>query len=161
MLIIRYAEGLIEKLHYSNYEDYKTYPDSVFTCDKCGYKVRFAYKDLEKHRFLKVSNLTGQDKIMADRLILSMIPNYKIKQQRQIWALTKGDRLIVMLQRLKLRIIGMRGKFLPIPLAKENIPDSFIDYSCPQCKAPIRIYYSSYMGGRHCEMGFGIKYIIN
>jgi hypothetical protein len=160
MTQIRLADNLVDKLDFSNYEDFETYPTSVFTCD-CGDKVGFAYKDLEKHRFSKETNLNGQDKILTDRLILTMIPYYKIKLKRQIWTLTKWDRFIVWIQRFILRITGTKGKFLPIPLFKENVPDSFIDYNCTVCNSPIRIYYSSFMGGRHCEMGFRIKYIIN
>lgn len=71
---IRFAKELIDKLEYSNHHDYETYPNSVFICDKCGDKIGFAYKDLEKHRFSKDSNLIGNDKAIADRLIISMIP---------------------------------------------------------------------------------------
>jgi hypothetical protein len=160
MTQIRLADSLVDKLVFSNYDDFETYPASVFTCD-CGDKVGFAYKDLEKHRFAKDTNLKGRDKILADRLILTMLPYYKIRLKRQIWSLTKRDRFIVWIQRLYLRIRGTKGIFLPIPLIKDNVPDSFIDYNCKVCNAPIRIYYSSFMGGRHCEMGFGIKYVIN
>ncbi len=38
--------------------------------------------------------------------------------------------------------------------------DSFIDFYCPQCKRPVRIYYYSWAGGRHGEYGFRLKYII-
>jgi len=122
---IRFAKGLIDKLEFSNYDDYETYPNSVYTCVKCGDKIGFAYNSLQKHRFSKDSNLNGNDKIIADRLILSMIPKYKIEQKRQILALTNRDRLIVRFQRLYLRIIGTRGVFLPIPKTTEKIPDSF------------------------------------
>ena len=119
---IRLAKELIDKIDYSNIDDYQTYPDSIFICDNCGDKIRFAYKDLEKHRFSKNSNLKGLDKKNADRLILSMIPKYKIDQKGQIWALTKRDRIIVKFQRLILRLIGLRENFLPIPSINENIP---------------------------------------
>ena len=158
---MRLAEGLIDKLKFSNYEDYETYPSSIFTCDYCGDKIGFAFRDLEKHRFSKVSNLKGRDKIKMDRVILALIPNYKLKQNRQIWALTKLDRFKVWIQRLYLRIIGITGKFPPITSIKENIPDSFLDYYCPKCQRPIRIYYFSYLGGHHGELGFVIKYVIN
>jgi hypothetical protein len=158
---IRYAERLIDKLDYSNYEDYETYPNSVFICDKCGDKIGFAYKDLEKHRFSKDSNLKGADKKKADRLILSMIPIYKISQKRQIWSLSPIDRYFVMIQRLCLRLAGIKGAFLSIPKTTENVPDSFIDYYCPGCQSPIRIYYSSFIGGRQNEAGFELKYIVN
>ena len=158
---MRLAKGLIDKLEYSNFDDYATYPNSVFICDNCGGKIGFAYRDLEKHRFSKDSNLNGNDKTNADRLILSMIPKYKTKQKGQIWALTNRDRFIVRIQRIYLKLIGVEGDFLPIPKTKENVPDSHIDYYCPKCQTPIRIYYSSFMGGRHCEMRFEIKYVLN
>lgn len=158
---IKFAKGLLDKLEYSNYDDYETYPNSVFLCDKCGDKIGFAYKSLEKHRFSKNSNLQRKDRIIADRLILTMIPKYKLKQNRQICALTGRDRLIVKLQRLYLRMIGVNCEFLPVPKTNENIPDSFIDFNCPNCKSPVRIYYSSFIGGRHGEMGFEIKYVMS
>ena len=158
---IRFAKGLIDKLKCSNDDDNATYLNSVFLCDNCGDNIGFVYKDLEKHRFSKDSNLNGSAKINADRLILSMIPKYKIKQKRQIWALTNRDRFIVRIQRFYLRMIGVKGIFLPIPKTNENIPDSYIDYYCPKCQTPIRIYYTSFMGGRHCEMGFEFKYVMN
>lgn len=159
---IRFAKGLIDNLEVSdNYGKNNIYKICSFTCDNCGYEVESEYKSLEKHRFCKFSNLNGNDKINADRLILSMIPKYKIKQERQIWALSHFDKLIVRIQRLYLRITGCKEIFLPIPKTNENIPDSFIDYYCPKCHLPIRIYYFSYMGGRHCERGFEIKYILN
>jgi hypothetical protein len=161
MIRIRLAKDFIDKLEYSNYEDYETYPNSVFSCDNCGDKVGFAYNDLHKHRFSKDSNLKRTDKILMDRLILSLIPKYKLKQNIQIWSLNNHDRLKVLIQRLYLRIIGIKGKFPSIPTTKDNIPDSFIDYYCPKCNRPIRIYYFSYIGGKHCEMGFVIQYIMN
>jgi|GEM_PF-2033888 len=161
MIQFRFAKDLIEKIEYSNFEDYETYPFSVFICDNCDEKISFAYRDLDKHRFSKESNLKGKDKIIMDRLILALIPQYKLKQKRQIWALTKLDRFKVRIQRLYLRIIGIREIFPPIPSIKENIPDSFIDFYCPKCRKPIRIYYLSFIGGRHTEMGFVIKYVLN
>ena len=158
---IRLATGLIDKLEYSNYVDYETYPNSVYICDNCGDKVGFTYRSLEKHRFSKNSNLVGRDKIVADRLILSMIPKYKIKQTRQIWALTSRDRLIVLVQRFYLRLMSVRETFLPIPKSNENIPDSYLDFKCPGCQRPVRIYYFSFIGGKHCEAGFKIKYVMD
>jgi hypothetical protein len=159
---IRYAEGIIDTLDFSNYNVYNnTYPNSYFLCDNCDEKIRFDYKDLDNHRFLKQTNLTGKEKITADRLILSMIPKYKIKQKGQIWALNSTDRYLVMLQRFFLRFTGRMGHFLPVPGTDENIPDSFIDYYCPKCQAPVRIYYCSFIGGRQAEISYRIKYVIN
>ena len=160
MIRIRPATDFTDKIKYSNYEDYETYPNSLFICDKCGDKVGVGYRDLDKHRFSKDSNLKGQDKLIMDRLILAMIPKYKLKQSDQIWALTNRDRFTIWIQRIYLRIIGIRGKFLPIPSTIENIPDSFLDYYCPKCNKPIRIYYFSFMGGRQVESGFVLKYVL-
>lgn len=41
------------------------------------------------------------------------------------------------------------------------IPDSFLDYNCPNCQNPIRIYYESWAGGRHGEAGFDLKFAIS
>jgi len=95
-----------------------------------------------------------------DRLILAMIPKYKLKQSDDIWALTNRDRFAIWIQRIYIRIIGIRGKFLQIPSTIENIPDSFLDYYCPKCNKPIRIYYFSFMGGRQVESGFVLKYVL-
>ena len=161
MIRIESAEKVTNKITYSNYADYDTFPNSIFTCDKCGDKVGIGFKDLHKHRFSKDSNLKGLDKQLMDRLILTMIPKYKLNQPKQIWALTNRDRYLVRIQRIYLRLIGIRNKFLPIPSTKENIPDSFLDYCCPMCNKPIRIYYISFIGGRQAEMGFEIKFVLS
>ena len=36
-------------------------------------------------------------------------------------------------------------------------PNSFLDYYCPKCNKPIRIYYESWAGGR-VETGFELKH---
>jgi hypothetical protein len=41
-----------------------------------------------------------------------------------------------------------------------EIPNSFLDYYCPKCSKPIRIFYKSWGGGRHCEHGYQLKYMI-
>ena len=158
---IKLANGLIDKVEYSNYVDYNTYPNSSLTCEKCRFNLGFNFSDLDKHRFSKFSNLKYRDKVAFERLILSMIPRYKLNQKRQISAITKRDILILMVQRLYLRFIGIKGEFLPLPKRNENIPDSFIDYHCPNCQTPVRIYYDSFIGGRHTEIGFVIKYVIS
>jgi len=161
MIKIRLVGGLIEKTEYSNYEDSETYPFSIYSCDSCGEQTKFNLKDLDKHRFLKYSNLKLSDQKIMDRLILSMIPKSKIKQKRQIWALTKKDRLRVYFQRMILRINNLTTPFLPIPKTKENIPDSYIDFYCNKCNRPARIYYFSYLGGEHGEHGYELKYLMD
>ncbi len=39
------------------------------------------------------------------------------------------------------------------------ITNSFLDFYCPNCKRPVKLYYDSWAGGHHGEMGFTIKYI--
>ena len=39
--------------------------------------------------------------------------------------------------------------------------NSFLDFYCPTCKRPVRIYYDSWAGGNHGESGFSIKFIID
>ncbi|NOZ47897.1 MAG: hypothetical protein GXO79_14135 [Chlorobi bacterium] len=137
MIRIRLAGDLINKTNYSNYEDFETYPSSTYHCDLCGEKIKFSLKDLDKHRFLEYSNLKLSDQKVMDRLILSMIPKSKIKQKKQIWALTKRDRLRVYFQRMVLKINNLKTSFPPIPKTKENIPDSYIDFYCQKCKNAI------------------------
>ena len=66
MIRIRPATDFTDKIKYSNYEDYETYPNSLFICDKCGDKVGVGYRDLDKHRFSKDSNL--MDDLIAKML---------------------------------------------------------------------------------------------
>jgi hypothetical protein len=161
MIRIRVVENLIDKIEYSNNQDNQTYPSSDYTCDKCGEILTFSLKHLDKHRFLKFSNLDKKDKKIMDKLILSMIPKSKIKLKRQIWTLNKSDRFIVTLQRIYLRLTNCKTPFLSIPKLNENIPDSFIDFNCLKCKRPVRIYYSSYLGGKHGEIEYKLKYILD
>ena len=41
-----------------------------------------------------------------------------------------------------------------------ELPNSYLDYYCPNCKRPIRILYDSFAGGKHGEFGFELKYIV-
>jgi len=43
--------------------------------------------------------------------------------------------------------------------SKDIIANSFLDFYCPTCKRPVKIYYDSWAGGHHGEMGFTIKFI--
>lgn len=42
---------------------------------------------------------------------------------------------------------------------KCNISNSFLDFYCPTCKRPVKVYYDSWAGGHHGEMGFTIKFV--
>ena len=157
MEIISAKELFIE----TDFSNDNTVSNFYYSCKNCGEKIGFTFKNLEKHRFSKFSNIEGKEKEKVDKLILSMIPKYKLKLKRQIWTLSKMDRFIVRIQRIYLRVKGLRMRFLPIPRINENIPDSYLDYKCQNCKKPIRIYYFSYIGGKHCEYGFVLKYVLN
>src|SRR5258705_13739309 len=39
--------------------------------------------------------------------------------------------------------------------------NSFLDFYCPTCKRPVRLYYNSWAGGRHGESGYSIKFIVD
>ena len=39
--------------------------------------------------------------------------------------------------------------------------NSFIDFYCPTCKRPVKIFYESWAGGRHTEHGYIIKYVVD
>jgi hypothetical protein len=153
------AKDILEKTEYRHNENHNSYTNSIFTCKKCGDELAFAYDTLHKYRFSKSSNLNKDDRILMDKLILSLIPKNKIRKYGKIQKLTNRDRFTLLFQRLYLRLIGVKGKFPNIPLANDNTPDSFIDYYCPKCATPIRVYYYSYI--RVKERGFIIKYIIN
>lgn len=38
--------------------------------------------------------------------------------------------------------------------------NSFLDFYCPKCKKPVRLYFYSWAGGRHGEHGYQIKFVI-
>lgn len=42
-----------------------------------------------------------------------------------------------------------------------EIPNSFLDYYCPNCRTPTRLFYESWAGGKHGEYGFELKKIIS
>jgi hypothetical protein len=41
-----------------------------------------------------------------------------------------------------------------------ELPNSFLDYNCPNCQTGIRIYYESWAGGKHGEHGFELRNIV-
>jgi DNA-directed RNA polymerase subunit M/transcription elongation factor TFIIS len=47
-------------------------------------------------------------------------------------------------------------------LAKVDLDDSnsFIDFYCPKCGRPVRIYYQAWAGGRHGEAGHELRFLI-
>jgi hypothetical protein len=42
-----------------------------------------------------------------------------------------------------------------------EIPNSFLDYYCPNCGIPTRVLYESWAGGKHGEFGFELKKVIS
>jgi hypothetical protein len=46
-------------------------------------------------------------------------------------------------------------------LSGQTKTNSFLDFYCPNCKRPVKIYYESWGGGRHMEGGYSIKYVID
>jgi len=41
-----------------------------------------------------------------------------------------------------------------------DIPNSFIDYYCPNCKRPIKLLFESWAGGKHGEYGYKLIMLI-
>jgi hypothetical protein len=39
--------------------------------------------------------------------------------------------------------------------------NSFLDFYCPSCKRPVKIFYESWGGGRHMEYGYNVKYVVD
>mgnify|MGYP006288400277 CR=1 FL=1 len=158
---IRKATKVFDKVLYSSYEDYETYPDSIYQCDRCGEKVSFAFKDLDKHRFGSFSNFSIETQNEFDELAQALIPVDKMSTGRQNGAYTKEHIRVISKQRYRLRF--KKGKFTISwrPRKGKAMPDSFIDFNCPKCNRPVRIYYSSYLGGRHCEHGYQLEYVID
>jgi hypothetical protein len=109
------ATDKFEKTEYSNYEDWETYPNSIYICQECDEKVLFSLKNLEKHSLSDFTNLSSTDAQEFDQFI----------ENRDL-----------------------------------DGANSFIDFYCPKCKSPVRIYYVAWAGGRHGEAGFILKYVV-
>jgi len=43
--------------------------------------------------------------------------------------------------------------------SKRKEPNSFIDYYCPQCNSPTRIYFTAWAGGRYTA-GFHLEFVV-
>lgn len=48
-----------------------------------------------------------------------------------------------------------------VDLNLKEVPNSFLDFNCPNCKTSIRLYYESWAGGQHGEYGYDLKAIIS
>ena len=48
-----------------------------------------------------------------------------------------------------------------VKLNFKKVPNSFLDYNCPNCHSSIRLYYESWAGGRHGENGYELKTVIS
>jgi hypothetical protein len=45
--------------------------------------------------------------------------------------------------------------------APELQTNSFLDFYCPTCHRPVRIYYDAWAGGNHMEAGHTIKFVVD
>lgn len=48
-----------------------------------------------------------------------------------------------------------------IKVTVEKLPSSFLDFYCPDCKRPVRVYYETFAGGKHTEVEHSIKYVVD
>jgi hypothetical protein len=157
----RKATEIFDKILYSSIDDYQTYPVSIYSCDKCDAKLSFSIKDLEKHRFGSFSNLSSQDQTHINEIAADIFSDKDLKSDGQNEIDLKNDKRATLLKRIMFAIHKMKAKFSPQPPRIRPKPDSFIDFYCPKCKRPVRIYYTSFLGGRHCEHGYNLDYVID
>lgn len=54
--------------------------------------------------------------------------------------------------------VADQQRFKEIESGKE-ITKSFLDFYCPTCNRTVKVYYDSWAGGKHGEVGFTIKFI--
>ncbi len=48
-----------------------------------------------------------------------------------------------------------------IQASVDNVPLSILDFYYPICKRPVCVYYDTWAGGHHGEMGYNLKYIVD
>jgi hypothetical protein len=160
MLYIYCANDVFTKTEFNTETDYAIYPAAEFGCGNCKEKVSVALKDLDRHRFSRFSNLSEEHQNLFDIAALSFMPQSHINAQRQHLFLNKTDRIKIWIQRVVLTLSSQPVKFLQLPKTGDYLPDSFLDFYCPQCGKPIRVYYSSYLGGRQGEHGYILMYLV-
>ena len=110
-MVLQPAKEIFDKIHFSNYSDWKIYPTADYCCNKCHQVIAINFKNFENHAYSNFSNLSGADHELFKDF------------DRQ---------------------------------ANQN---SFLDFYCPQCKRPVRIYFDAWAGGRHVEYGFTIMLV--
>lgn len=157
----RKATEIFDKILYSSIDDYQAYPVSIYICDKCGEKISFSLKDLDKHRFGSFSNLSSQDQTHINEIAADILSNNDLKIEVQNETGIEKEKKANLLKRISIVIHRIQAKFSPQPTKIRTKPDSFIDFYCPKCKRPVRIYYTSFLGGRHCEHGYNLDYVID
>jgi hypothetical protein len=92
------ASEKLTKILFNNQVDWETYPTALYLCNNCKSEVTLALKDLMKHQFESISNLTPLEKTEIEELLRNT------------------------------------------NISKSN---SFLDFHCPGCKKPVRVYYGS------------------
>jgi hypothetical protein len=109
--------------------------------DKVTDKTEFnSYVDFETHPTADLKCLNCQNKISIN------FSNLKKHQQSDFTNLSeKGAKKITDYIKEKLT----------------EIPNSFLDYYCPNCGIPTKLLYESWAGGKHGEYGFKLKKIIS
>jgi len=159
---IRKAKEIFDKVSYSSVEDYQTYPVSIYNCDLCGERFSFCMKDLDKHRFSSFSNLSIEDQSLFNKTASEFFLSRKIDSEMKSNKETTSYKSTTILNKIASLIQKLKKKKLSSELSKiQSEPDSFIDFYCTGCKRPSRIYYSSYLGGRHTENGYDLDFIID
>ena len=112
MKVIAASERLT-KLEFEADIDWETYPRSEYTCFRCGEKISFTLRNLDKHAHSTFTNLSPADASAIERIVAGRV----------------GD------------------------------ANSFVDFYCPGCKLPVRIYYQSWGGGRFTH-GYIFRFVV-
>jgi len=107
------ASECLTKLKFEADIDWETYPRSEYTCSRCGEKISFTLRNLDKHAHSTFTNLSSED----------------------VDAIEKS-------------VAGHVGG-----------ANSFVDFYCPGCKLPVRIYYESWAGGRFTH-GYVFRFVV-
>jgi hypothetical protein len=155
------AADLLNKTAFSNYDIHENINGiSTYKCPHCKYEIEIRINSLDKHRFLNYSNLRGIDKTKFDFYSLSFLPFTKVKPKGQNLTWSKSKRLILNAQRFFLFFLTGRQKILKASSDLKYYPDSFLDFYCPKCNTPVRIYYMSFIGGRQGEVGYELVFVL-
>ncbi len=69
---VNLAESILDKVDFSNYDDWEIYPEAQYTCG-CGESVFFNFRHFRKHSRSEFSNLRHEDVLEIENVINDMV----------------------------------------------------------------------------------------